>query len=308
MTGNTPAAAGTGGPPDIRGTVWQAFERSVAQYAERDFLCILPETADRYGIAAHTYSYEAAAREVSELRRRYEQAGLGHGHRAGLLLENRPAMFFHWLALNGLGVSVVPINPEWRSAELEYLVSHSEIAVAVAPDSRGSDLTRAASAAGARLIVTSPDLTQLERVMRPIPQPNVPPDAQTECALLYTSGTTGRPKGCVLTNEYFLWAGTWYGALGGMCSVRPGAERLITPLPMSHMNAMAVSTMAMLSSGGCIVPLDRFHPATWWRSVHESRASIVHYLGVMPAMLLGAAPGAQDRGHALRFGFGAGVS
>jgi acyl-CoA synthetase (AMP-forming)/AMP-acid ligase II len=70
---------------------------------------------------------------------------------------------------------------------------------------------------------------------------------------------------------------------------------------------MAYSTMAMILSGGCVIPLDRFHPDTWWHSVRESHATIVHYLGVLPAMLLGAAPSAEDRSHQVRFGFGAGV-
>jgi acyl-CoA synthetase (AMP-forming)/AMP-acid ligase II len=74
------------------------------------------------------------------------------------------------------------------------------------------------------------------------------------------------------------------------------------------MNAMAYSTMVMLLTGGCVVPLDRFHPDTWWESVRESRATIVHYLGVMPAMLLGAPAEEGDRTHRVRFGFGAGVS
>jgi acyl-CoA synthetase (AMP-forming)/AMP-acid ligase II len=77
---------------------------------------------------------------------------------------------------------------------------------------------------------------------------------------------------------------------------------------MYHMNAMACSTMAMLMTGGCVVPLDRFHPDSWWRSVRDSRATIVHYLGVMPAMLLGQEPSPEDRDHSVRFGFGAGVS
>ena len=133
-------------------------------------------------------------------------------------------------------------------------------------------------------------------------------DANTECALLYTSGTTGRPKGCVLNNEYFMWSGAWYAGIGGLCQLQEGVERLITPLPMTHMNAMACSTMVMLLTGGCIIPLDRFHPRTWWDSVRESRATVLHYLGVMPAMLLGAAPAPGDREHRIRFGFGAGVS
>ena len=63
----------------------------------------------------------------------------------------------------------------------------------------------------------------------------------------------------------------------------------------------------MIATGGCIVQLDRFHPRTWWSAVRESQATIVHYLGVMPSMLLGAAPDPRDRDHAVRFGFGAGV-
>jgi acyl-coenzyme A synthetase/AMP-(fatty) acid ligase len=133
------------------------------------------------------------------------------------------------------------------------------------------------------------------------------PGLATECALLYTSGTTGRPKGCRLGNEYFLRAGRWYAELDGVCAVRPGQERIITPLPLNHVNAMAFSTMVVLTAGGCLVQLDRFHPKTWWDSVRTSRATIVHYLGVMPAMLLSAPAVAADREHHVRWGFGAGV-
>ena len=82
---------------------------------------------------------------------------------------------------------------------------------------------------------------------------------------------------------------------------------MLTPLPLVHMNAMAYSTMAMVLTGGCLIPLDRFHPKTWWDSVRESRATVVHYLGVMPAMLMKAPATADDRRHSVRFGFGAGV-
>jgi len=63
----------------------------------------------------------------------------------------------------------------------------------------------------------------------------------------------------------------------------------------------------MIVSGGCVVPLDRFHPGNWWHSVRKARATIVHYLGVMPPMLMSAPPAPEDRAHAVRFGFGAGV-
>jgi acyl-CoA synthetase (AMP-forming)/AMP-acid ligase II len=307
----------------VGGTVYEAFRRSAERYPDNELLSVLAQTAAKYSIEARSYSYEDALLEVSELERKYRAAGVGLGQRVGLMLENRPAFFFHWLALNALGAAVVPINPEWRSSELEYLVGHSEMAVAVVPSERIEDLRVAGVDAERRLAVTTPDLAMLgneragrraaatlaaDQVTPGLSASAGGPNADTECALLYTSGTTGRPKGCVLPNEYFLWAGRWYAEVGGLCSISAGKERLLTPLPMSHMNAMAYSTMVMLLTGGCIVPLDRFHPGSWWNSVRESRATIVHYLGVMPAMLLGAPRDNSDKMHSVRFGFGAGVS
>ncbi len=291
----------------VKGTVFDAFRRSVERYPGSDFLCVLPETARCYGIEAQTFSYLQAAGEVSRLAQRYRQAGLAPGHRVGLMLENRPEMFFHWLALNSMGVSVIPLNADWRGAELEYVVGHSQMAAAVVPASRVAEVTSAAARTSRQVAVATPSLSDLGNVTR-VAVGDSHADDQTECALLYTSGTTGKPKGCVLTNEYYLWAGTWYTQVGGLCRLKEGTERLLTPLPMAHMNAMAFSTMAMVLTGGCIVPLDRFHPSTWWESVAYSGATVVHYLGVMPAMLLGAEPSPSDRGHSVRFGFGAGVS
>jgi acyl-CoA synthetase (AMP-forming)/AMP-acid ligase II len=294
-------------PPRLSGTVYEAFRRTANEHSDREFLCLLPRTAAAYGIEPGTWTYRRAASEVEVLLRTYRESGYGHGHRVGLMLENRPTFFLHWLALNALGVSVVPINSEWRSTELEYLVGHSEICAAIVPAERVAELVRAAEVARRPLGVTMADLADLPKAAVSAPSLS-PADVATECALLYTSGTTGRPKGCVLTNEYFLGAGSWYAQLEGLCQIRTGRERLITPLPVSHMNAMAFSSMAMLLTGGCIIQLDRFHPSTWWQCVTDSGATIVHYLGVMPPMLLGAPASARDRDHAVRFGFGAGVS
>ena len=134
-------------------TVHQAFLDTAARHGARPFLCILPETADIYGIGAGELGYAQAAAAIETLRAAYARAGYGHGHRAGLLLENRPAFFLHWFALNALGVSVVPINPDLRAAELEYLTGHSEIALAVALPQRHADLLAAAERAGRPLRV-----------------------------------------------------------------------------------------------------------------------------------------------------------
>ncbi|MEM8665108.1 MAG: AMP-binding protein, partial [Pseudomonadota bacterium] len=116
----------------------------------------------------------------------------------------------------------------------------------------------------------------------------------------------GGPKGCILSNGYFLEAGRWYAGAGGLCALEDG-ERMLTPLPLFHMNALAFSVMATIAVGGTLTVLDRFHPRSWWQSVRQAQATAVHYLGVMPAMLMNAPPGPQDTDHGVRFGFGANV-
>ncbi|MDL9998524.1 AMP-binding protein [Variovorax sp. J22P240] len=290
----------------MNATVHDAFSASARRTPQAEFLFTESVTAAAYGIESGAISWGKAAAEVERLKLAYAGAGYGHGHRVGLLLENRPAFLFHWFALNALGVSVVPINAEMRSAELSYLIGHSEIGLAVTLAHRAADLRAAAESAGIAFETMGPDDAVPLSKTTP-PRAGEPIGLATECALLYTSGTTGRPKGCMLSNEYFLRAGQWYAELGDLCPVRPDAERIITPLPLNHVNAMAFSTMVVLVAGGCLVQLDRFHPKSWLQSARESGATIAHYLGVMPAMLLSAPAMASDREHAIRWGFGAGV-
>ena len=302
------------------GTVYEAFQASAQAAPEAPLLRIVADAAQRYGIASGSLSYGAALREVERLASVYRTANLGPGRRVALLLGNRPEFFLHWLALNSVGVSAVPLNPDWGAAEVQYVLGHSGAALAVTEAKRRKALEGAAKHLPQPLAVVDltmarsgnfanrPDGKPFHRTDKQAGEPLPPASAQTECALLYTSGTTGKPKGCVLLNEYFLWSGEWYRRLGGLCELQPGRDCLMTPLPMHHMNAMACSSMAMLMTGGCIAPLDRFHPSTWWASVREAEATIIHYLGVMPAMLLERDPDPLDARHRVRFGFGAGVS
>ena len=289
------------------GTVARALEAAARRHGDRPFLRITRDTADRSGVAPGDLSYADAWHRTRALIDRFGALAGGPPQRVALLLENRPDMFLHWLALNALGVSVAPLNPAWKSAELGYALEHSESRLAIALPERAPELWAVAQGEGLDVPVFAPgeDLPALPPQKEGAQLPGAAADR--ECALLYTSGTTGRPKGCMLSNRYFTMVGEWYASLGGLCALDEGGDCLITPLPMHHMNALACSTMVMLRTGGCIVPLDRFHPGSWWREVQESGATIVHYLGVMPAILLKLPLDPAERRHRVRFGFGAGV-
>lgn len=287
-------------------SVYEAFAATAEKYPARPVLNIMPTTAEVYSIEAGEISYGTALSKVDALAASFAQAGYGAGMRVALLLENRPVFFITWLALNKIGASVVPVNPDLRLAELEYLIGHSEPALVIAIDTRHAELSSAAQTAGIELVVVSPagDL--------PKPRANAVvarehSGTEREAAILYTSGTTGNPKGCVLSNGYFLLAGRWYAEVGGIATLNHNGERMITPLPIFHMNAMAYSFMAMITVGGCLTTLDRFHPRSWWADVKDSKATCLHYLGVMPTMLMGFDASASDNDHSVRFGFGAGV-
>lgn len=284
----------------MSGSVFAALSAAADRWGARPFLNVLPETAAAYAIAPGTITFAEVAAEANALAESYGAAGVGEGDRVMVLLENRPAMLMHFFALNAVGASLVPVNPDLRRAELAAMASHAAPVLFVATTDRHADLVEAS---GGKF----PVLGEGEAPPSLGPAKSRPaPDAAREAALLYTSGTTGGPKGCVLSNDYFLEAGRWYAETGGLCALAEGA-RMLTPLPLFHMNALAYSVMAMLHVGGTLTVLDRFHPTTWWDSVRAAKADAIHYLGVMPAILMKGPPGPADRDHAVRFGFGANV-
>lgn len=298
--------------PDTQ-SIWQAFAATASLYPDRPVFNVMAETADIYGIDPGETSYREVSDQVTQLAAALQEKGYRPGYRVMLLLENRPEFFVWLLALNRIGASVVPVNPDLRHSELTYMAGHSEPSLIVGIAARCDGLAAAAQEAGLSVPVITPgDLVPQPGTAGPVALRGRDADAAldgeaVEAALLYTSGTTGNPKGCILTNTYFLESGRWYAEAGGLCALNEDGERMITPLPIFHMNAMAYSFMAMIAVGGCLTVLDRFHPSSWWKSVSESGATCLHYLGVMPSMLMGAPESPADRDHSVRFGFGAGV-
>jgi len=271
------------------------------------FLVVPPAPGRAYHPDGVELTYAQARAEILRLREVYAAAGYGHGHRVALLLENRPEFFFHYLALNGLGCSIVPVNPDYRHDEMLYQMDDSEADLVISIASRVADLEAVARERTRPLPVVN-----AEAVPRKLPKPGPAPGPgapglDTECGLLYTSGTTGRPKGCILTNFYYLNAGAWYRDLGGRVGFERGRDRILNPLPLFHMNCQAVTATCVILTANCLILPERFSPTRWWRDVVATRATVVHYLGVMPPLLLNQPRAPEDTRHRVRFGMGAGV-
>lgn len=273
----------------------QAAARPGAIFAAAPASAELP-----YAPAGFSHTYGEALARIEALRGAYAAAGYGRGACVALLLENRLEYIWHWLALNGLGVSIMPINPDLRADDLGYQLSIAEPDLAVAlPETHA--LIAKAGGQGARIVAPgeAPPACRA-KVTRQTAELADP------CALLFTSGTTAKPKCCVLSNDYFLRLAEWYVSQGGEAAMGE-SEIVLTPLPLFHNNALCCSVTGMILKGGTVVPLDRFSARRWWRVVKDSGATVIHYLGVMPAILLQLEKEEAETAHRVRFGFGANV-
>ena len=113
-------------------TLWQALEHTAKRKPNLPCFGVPPRASRAYDPEGMLWSYGEMAERVTRLAETYAAAGYGHGHRVAIMLENRPAFMLHFLALNALGCWAVPLNPEFRSDDLAYILGHSEVDLIVA--------------------------------------------------------------------------------------------------------------------------------------------------------------------------------
>lgn len=292
---------------DEQSTIGNVLFEAADKYGDSPLL-IAPRNPTRdYYPEGRSFSYREAATTVHALADRYRDAGYGFPHFVGLHVGNRPEHMLHKLAMNSIGVCCVPINPDYRTGELVYLVEHARLDLIVVSADQLDAVNQALQESEHRPAVVVLDDFMDSLPAAPRARTGVTPASDTPASILYTSGTTGRPKGCVLSHRYELAAGDWYARQGGLVSIRPQQERLYNPLPLFHVNSSILSFWCMLLTGNCQIQPQRFQVSRWWEEIRENDATIVHYLGVIIPMLLKQPESELDRAHKVRLGYGAGV-
>ncbi|MEY8841285.1 AMP-binding protein [Cribrihabitans sp. XS_ASV171] len=299
----TPAARAAEALAARSATVYEAFVMAAEAHPDAAFLCIPARPGRAYCPDGTEFTYGQVRAEVDSRAALYRAAGYGPGHRVALMLDNRPEHLFNQLALYAVGATQIPVNPDYLDHELEYLLSHSAAVLALGHEGHMEQLSRVAGKLGTLVL----DEAALDRLPAVTGAGRERPSRATEAALIYTSGTTGRPKGCVIDHEYHFAVGLGYARHGGRLALRHEGDRLFVPLPVFHVNAGINTLTALILTGNCLILPDRFHPDSWWQDIAATRATAMHYLGIIPPILMKRPPGPEDRGHGLRFGLGAGL-
>ena len=228
--------------------------------------------------------------ELDDLTSGYAQAlresGVTAGDRVAVLLRNQPEFPLFWLTLAKLGAVMVPVNAKYRTVDAEYVLRSAGVAAVVSAEEFRPLLAE----------VGAPVVHYVE-TLRPKPGfVQQPVNATDPVNIQYTSGTTGSPKGCVLSHEY------WLRLAHNLVETFPritAEDVMLTAQPFHYIDPQWNVVVALLA-GAELVVLDAFHPSSFWAKVREHGVTWFYCLGAMPTLLLRMPPDPADRDHKVR--------
>lgn len=271
-------------PAKSNKNVRELLEDRVAKFADKMFL--FSEADER------RWTYREFDRAVNRTANLLLSKGIAKGDVVSLLLPNSPEYIFAYFACWKIGALAGPVNSLLKSEEIEYVVTNSESKLMLVsqedavPDGFSfivfDKVDEATQKMGDELVAC--DLT-----------------VDDDAIIIYTSGTTGKPKGCLLTHGNLIANARQIAEWMGFGE----DDRLLTVMPLFHMNAVSVTTMTPLFAGGSTVVSPKFSASRFWEIIDKYKITSFGSVATMLSMLLAKqqeAPSAVAASHeSLRF-------
>ncbi len=258
-----------------------------------------------------TWSWGKLESAVAGTARGLAGCGLGRGDKLAIMAPNSDAYVLVFFALARIRAILVPVNPELGVTEAGYILQHAEVA-AVACTPQTLPVARRACEGMAKppwfLLIegAAEGVPSLPGLVASAPQAPLPDDIGPDhtCLILYTSGTTGFPKGVMHSQRNFVLAGE--GFIERM-HLQP-EDRLLCILPLFHINALFYSLGGCVAAGASIVLAPRFSASGFWRLAARSGATEVNILAAVGSILARRPRSEYDPGHRLSKVYGAPIT
>ncbi|MBF5003830.1 AMP-binding protein [Diaphorobacter caeni] len=250
-----------------------------------------PTRSITYGALAH------GCRQVAAL---LQELGAAPGDTVSLVMPNGLQTLRLLLGSMHAGLAVNPVNLVAQPEQMRYVLDHSDCRIVfVAPEwehkvrSMLGDIQREIA-----MVVIDPDASELpgESQRHPVSWPAPQPNAMA--LLMYTSGTTGQPKGVILSQSNL--------AANALSISREHAltaqDRVLAVLPLYHINAFVVTMLTPLVEGGSLALPPRFSAGSFWAQAHRTQCTWINVVPTMVSYLIeGGEPAPEHRPQGIRF-------
>ncbi len=258
----------------------------------------LTHTARSIDVAANRIAHALAA------------LGVTQGDRVATLLENSPEQVIAFFATLKLGAIHVPINTAYKGDFLRHVLADSGAAIVVVQSGLAE---RAAAVVGstvpklAAVIVVGEMVawsgsvsayawSHLLAEARDDALPVVQVGPADLACFIYTAGTTGASKGCMLPHQYVVSLAEQIARAWG----RTADDVVLTPLPLFHFNAISVCVVGTLLTGGRAAIVRKFSVSRFWPEVQRTGATMLSMLGSLAILIANADDHPESAGHRLR--------
>lgn len=226
-------------------------------------------------------TYRQFRQRIADTAAHLKALGVRRGDRVVLVMDNSIEFLDYLFATAGIGAITVPVNFRLAPPEIAYILDDSRPQVVVHTDRLGELTTSAVAAASTEIrTVVNADTTDLPTHGEDSAFERVVDD--DVCMIMYTSGTTGHPKGAMITHGHLRWNAINMVTVGGGLS---SDDVTVTVAPLFHIGALGLLTTPLLYVGGTVVLQKSFSPSGTLAAMAEYRATVGFLVPAMWAAL-----------------------